>query len=50
MGLSKRDLTRKKKSLEMRINELDAKIKKFPLDKTLQQEREDLRRKLEKIH
>jgi hypothetical protein len=50
MGLSKRDLTRKKKSIEMRISELDAKIKKYPLDKTLQQEREDLKKKLQKVH
>ncbi len=50
MGLSKRDLTRKKKSIEIRIAELDAKIKKYPLDKIIQQERDDLKKKLEKIH
>lgn len=49
MGLSKRDLTRKKKSIEMRIEELEAKIRKNPLNKGLQAELNDLKRKLEKL-
>ncbi|MGP6207210.1 hypothetical protein ACNF42_04150 [Cuniculiplasma sp. SKW3] len=49
MGLSKRDLTRKKKSIEGKIEELEAKIKKNPMNKQLQEELADLKKKLDKI-
>ena len=48
MGLSKRDLTRKKKSLEMRIGELEEKSRHNPMIKQIQQELADLKKKLEK--
>ncbi|MEM0130200.1 MAG: hypothetical protein QXW75_01905 [Thermoplasmatales archaeon] len=46
MGLGKRDLERKKKSLENRIKELEEKARKNPLNKSIQEELEDLKRKL----
>ncbi|HLH85458.1 MAG TPA: hypothetical protein VKU79_01160 [Thermoplasmataceae archaeon] len=48
MGLSKRDLSRKKKSLEMKLQELNEKAKKNPLNKQLQEEIAELKRKIEK--
>ncbi len=48
MGLGKRDLDRKKKSIENKIAELEAKSKKNPLDKNVRQEIADLKRKLDK--
>ncbi len=48
MGLSKRDLTRKKKSLEDKLAELEAKAKKNPMDKNIQYEIEQLKKKIEK--
>ncbi|MCL5786344.1 MAG: hypothetical protein M1151_06735 [Candidatus Thermoplasmatota archaeon] len=49
MGLSKRDLSRKKKSLEDKLQELQEKARKNPLNKELQNEINDLKRKIEKI-
>ncbi len=49
MGLSKRDLSRKRKSLESKLEELQEKVKKNPLNKTLQSEVEDLKKKIEKL-
>ncbi|MCL4335727.1 MAG: hypothetical protein M1344_00670 [Candidatus Thermoplasmatota archaeon] len=49
MGLGKRDLTRKKKSMEMKVQELEMKIRKNPMNKELQQELNDLKKKIEKI-
>ncbi|MEM0137901.1 MAG: hypothetical protein QW364_03810 [Thermoplasmatales archaeon] len=46
MGLGKRDLERKKKSLENKIKELEEKARKNPLNKSIQEELEDLKRKL----
>ncbi|MGC8618503.1 MAG: hypothetical protein ACP5UZ_07205 [Thermoplasmata archaeon] len=46
MGLGKRDLERKRKSLENRIKELEEKARKNPLNKSIQEELEDLRKKL----
>ncbi|MCL4327365.1 MAG: hypothetical protein M1149_03555 [Candidatus Thermoplasmatota archaeon] len=48
MGLGKRDLERKRKSIENKIVELEAKAKKNPLDKNLQSEIKELKKKLEK--
>ncbi|MCY0851988.1 MULTISPECIES: hypothetical protein [Thermoplasma] len=48
MGLSKRDLNRKKKSLEMKLQELEEKAKKNPMNKQLQEEIADLKKKIEK--
>ena len=48
MGLSKRDLTRKKKSLEMKLEELEARAKHNPMNKELQGEIADLKKKIEK--
>ena len=48
MGLGKRDLERKRKSIENKIAELEAKAKKNPLDKNLQAEIKELKKKLEK--
>ncbi len=48
MGLSKRDLTRKKKSLEDKLAELEAKAKKNPMDKNIQYEIEQLKKKIAK--
>ncbi|MDS0256442.1 hypothetical protein ApAK_01920 [Thermoplasmatales archaeon AK] len=48
MGLSKRDLSRKKKSLEMKLQELNEKAKKNPLNKQLQEEIAELKRKIGK--
>ena len=48
MGLSKRDLTRKKKSLESKIEELEVKAKRNPKDKNIQNEINDLKKKLDK--
>lgn len=49
MGLSKRDLTRKKKSLEGKLAELEAKAKKNPLNKQMQEEVKEMKKKLEKL-
>jgi ribosome-interacting GTPase 1 len=49
MGLSKRDLSRKKKSLEDKLQELQEKARKNPLNKELQNEINELKRKIEKI-
>ncbi|MEM0160482.1 MAG: hypothetical protein QW258_00605 [Thermoplasmata archaeon] len=48
MGLSKKDLNRKRKNLENKISELEEKAKKNPLDKKIREELEDLKKKLEK--
>jgi len=50
MGLSKKDLSRKKANMKARIEELEKKAKMDPLkrDKALHSELEDLRRKLAK--
>ncbi|MEM0158923.1 MAG: hypothetical protein QW812_05370 [Thermoplasmataceae archaeon] len=48
MGLSKRDLSRTKKSLEMKLQELNERAKKNPLNKQLQEEIAELKRKIEK--
>ncbi len=48
MGLGKRDLDRKKKSIEHKIDELEIKAKKNPLDKSIQEEIAALRKKLSK--
>lgn len=47
MGLGKRDLSRKKKSLEMELERLQEKARKNPLNKQLQEEVKDLKKKLE---
>ncbi|MGC8608277.1 MAG: hypothetical protein ACP5UV_00205 [Thermoplasmata archaeon] len=49
MGLSKRDLTRKKKSLESKLEELEEKAKKNPLNKSIQAEIQDMKKKIEKL-
>lgn len=49
VGLSKRDITRKKKSLEDKLQELEAKAKKNPLNKSLQEEVKDMKKKIEKL-
>ena len=50
MGLSKKDLSRKKANLKNRLTELEKKAKFDPLkkDKRLHEEIEDLRKKLAK--
>jgi len=48
MGLSKKDLARKKRNLENRIAELEEKARKNPMDKRLKEELEELKKKLEK--
>ncbi|MGC9123237.1 MAG: hypothetical protein ACP5IB_04075 [Thermoplasmata archaeon] len=48
MGLSKKDLSRKKKALDARIAELEEKAKKNPLDKSIKEELENLKKKLNK--
>ncbi len=47
MGLGKRDLDRKRKSLENKLKELELKSKKNPLNKELQEEIQKLKKKLE---
>ncbi len=47
MGLGKRDLSRKKKSLEMELERLQEKARKNPLNKQLQEEVKELKKKLE---
>lgn len=49
MGLGKRDLDRKKRSLETRLKELEEKARKNPMNKPLQEEVEDLKRKVNAI-
>jgi hypothetical protein len=46
MGLGKRDLERKRKSLENRLKELEEKARKNPLNKSIQEELEEVRKKL----
>ncbi len=46
MGLSKKDLARKKRNLKNRIEELEAMAKKRPLTKEQQEELEELKKKL----
>lgn len=46
MGLGKRDLDRKKKSLENKLKELEEKARKNPLNKQLAEEVKDLRKKI----
>ena len=48
MGLSKRDLTRKKKSIESKIEELEERARRNPKDKNVQNEINDLKKKLYK--
>ena len=48
MGLSKRDLTRKKKSIESKIEELEERARRDPKDKNIQNEINDLKKKLDK--
>jgi hypothetical protein len=48
MGLGKRDLDRKKKSIENKLVELEEKARKNPMNKQLQEEVKELKRKLEK--
>lgn len=48
MGLGKRDLERKRKSIENKIAELETKSRKNPLDKALKEEIADLKKKLSK--
>jgi len=49
MGLGKRDLGRKRKSIEMKIQEIEAKIHKNPLNKELQTELAEEKKKLNKL-
>ncbi len=49
MGLSKRDITRKKKSLEEKLSELEDKARKSPLNKQLQEEVREMKKKIEKL-
>jgi hypothetical protein len=46
MGLGKRDLDRKKKALENKLKELEEKARKNPLNKALQEEVAEFRKKL----
>lgn len=46
MGLGKRDIDRKKKALENKLKELEEKARKNPLNKALQQEIADFRKKI----
>ncbi|MEM0116747.1 MAG: hypothetical protein QXG55_05665 [Thermoplasmata archaeon] len=48
MGMSKKDLARKRRNLENRIKELEEKAKRNPMDKKIKEELEELRKKLEK--
>ena len=48
MGLGKRDLERKKKSLENKLVELEERAKKSPLNKQLQEEIKELKKKIAK--
>ncbi len=48
MGLGKRDLNRKKKSIEMKIEELEQRAKKNPMDKSIQEEINQLKKKIDK--
>lgn len=47
MGLSKRDLSRKKKSLELELERLQEKARKNPLNKQLQEEVKELKKKID---
>lgn len=47
MGLSKRDLSRKRKSLEVELEKLQEKARKSPLNKELQEQVKDLKKKIE---
>ncbi len=49
MGLSKRDLSRKKKSIELKIQELEEKAKHNPLNKQIQEELREMKKKLDKL-
>ncbi len=49
MGLSKRDITRKKKSLEDKLAELETRARKSPLNKQLQEEVREMKKKIEKL-
>ncbi len=49
MGLSKRDLTRKKKSLEQKLEELEARARHNPMNKQLQEEINELKKKMDKM-
>jgi hypothetical protein len=49
MGLGKRDLTRKNKSIELKIEELKQKIHKNPMNKQLQEELKEVEKKLQKV-
>ncbi len=46
MGLGKRDLDRKKKALENKLKELEEKARKNPLNKALQEEVTEFKKKL----
>lgn len=46
MGLGKRDLERKRKSLEMKLKELEEKARRNPLNKALQEEVAEFKKKL----
>ena len=46
MALGKRDLDRKKKNLENKLTELEEKARKNPLNKALQEEVAEFRKKL----
>jgi DNA-binding transcriptional regulator GbsR (MarR family) len=46
MGLGKRDLDRKKKSLERNLEELEEKARKNPLNKSLQEEIKEMKKKI----
>jgi hypothetical protein len=46
MGLGKRDLDRKRKSLENKLKELEEKARKNPLNKQLVEEINDLKKKI----
>ncbi len=48
MGLGKRDLNRKKKSIEMKIDELEQKARKNPMEKSIQDEINQLKKKMDK--
>lgn len=46
MGLGKRDLERKKKSIENKLKELEEKARKNPLNKQLEEEINQLKRRI----
>jgi len=48
VGLSKKDISRKKKNLQNRLSELEEKAKRFPLNRDLQEEIRELKKKIEK--